>query len=48
MDNVLVIPHDSHSSPFIGDRIVDIFCENLRRYLKGDPLLHVCDPARGY
>ena len=48
MDNVLVIPHDSHSSPFIGDRIVDIFCENLRRYIKGDPLLHVCDPARGY
>ncbi|MBC8223427.1 D-2-hydroxyacid dehydrogenase [Candidatus Bathyarchaeota archaeon] len=48
MENVLVIPHDSHSSPFIGDRIVDIFCENLRRYLKGDPLQHVCDPARGY
>ena len=48
MDNVLVIPHDSHSSPYIGDRIVDIFCENLRRYMNGDRLLHVCDPARGY
>ena len=48
MENVLVIPHDSHSSPFIGDRIVEIFCENLRRYLMGDSLLHVCDPARGY
>jgi phosphoglycerate dehydrogenase-like enzyme len=48
MDSVLVIPHDSHSSPYIGDRIVDIFCENLRRYMKGEPLLHVCDPARGY
>ena len=48
MENVLVIPHDSHSSPFIGDRIVDIFCENLHRYMKGDALLHVCDPARGY
>ena len=48
MENVLVIPHDSHSSPFIGDRIVNIFCENLRRYLEGDPLHHVCDPARGY
>ncbi len=48
MENVLVIPHDSHSSPFIGDRIVDIFCENLRRYMKGDSLPHVCDPARGY
>ena len=48
MDNALVIPHDSHSSPKIGDRIVDIFCENLRRYMKGNPLLHLCDPARGY
>ncbi|MEE8355227.1 MAG: D-2-hydroxyacid dehydrogenase [Candidatus Bathyarchaeia archaeon] len=48
MENVLVIPHDSHSSPFIGDRIVDIFCENLCRYMKEEPLLHVCDPARGY
>jgi phosphoglycerate dehydrogenase-like enzyme len=48
MDNVLVIPHDSHSSPYIGDRIVDIFCENLGRYINGEPLLHVCDPARGY
>jgi phosphoglycerate dehydrogenase-like enzyme len=48
MENILVIPHDSHSSPFIGDRIVDIFCENLCRYMKGETLLHVCDPARGY
>ena len=48
MDNVRVIPHDSHSSPYIGDQIVDIFCENLRRYMNGDRLLHVCDPARGY
>jgi phosphoglycerate dehydrogenase-like enzyme len=48
MDNVLVIPHDSHSSPYIGDRIVDIFCYNLRRYVNGEPLLHVCDPDRGY
>jgi phosphoglycerate dehydrogenase-like enzyme len=48
MDNVLVIPHDSHSSPYIGDRIVDIFCENLWRYMTGEPLLYVCDPTRGY
>jgi phosphoglycerate dehydrogenase-like enzyme len=48
MENVTVIPHDSHSSPFIGDRIVDIFCENFRRYIEGRPLLNVCDPKRGY
>ncbi|MFQ6053170.1 MAG: D-2-hydroxyacid dehydrogenase, partial [Candidatus Bathyarchaeia archaeon] len=48
MENVFVIPHDSHSSPFIGDRIVEIFCDNLRRYMEGRPLLNVCDPKLGY
>jgi D-2-hydroxyacid dehydrogenase (NADP+) len=48
MEGVFVIPHDSHSSPHIGDRIVDIFCDNLERYIRGEPLLHVCDPRKGY
>ena len=48
MENVLLIPHDSHSSPYIGDRIVDIFCENLERYVNGEALNHVCDPHKGY
>ncbi len=48
LDNVLLNPHDSHSSPHIGDRMVDLFCANLRRYAAGLPLDHVCDPARGY
>jgi phosphoglycerate dehydrogenase-like enzyme len=48
MNNVLIVPHDSHSSPYIGDRMVDIFCDNLRRYVAGQPLLNICDPERGY
>lgn len=48
MENVFLIPHDSHSSPYIGDRVVDIFCDNLRRYVDGESLIHVCDPERGY
>lgn len=48
MENVLLVPHDSHSSPYIGDRMVDIFCNNLKRYVKGEPLENVCDPAKGY
>ena len=24
------------------------FSDNLRRYVDGEPLLHVCDPERGY
>jgi phosphoglycerate dehydrogenase-like enzyme len=48
MENVLLVPHDSHSSPFIGDRMVEIFCSNLQRYVKGEPLKNVCDPKKGY
>ena len=48
MENVLLVPHDSHSSPHIGDRVVEIFAENLRRYVRGEPLLHICDPVKGY
>ena len=48
MENVFIVPHDSHSSPFIGDRMVDIFCDNLRRYVARTPLENVCDPERGY
>ncbi len=48
MENVFVIPHDSHSSPNNGDRIVEIFCDNLKRFIKGEPLMHVCDPKKGY
>ena len=48
LGNVFIVPHDSHSSPKIGDRIVTQFCENLRRYVTGEPLLNVCDPHRGY
>lgn len=46
--NVTVTPHDSHSSEFIGDNMVDLFCANLRRWLDGVPLLNRIDPARGY
>jgi len=45
---VTVIPHDSHSSPYIGDNIVDLFIDNLRRYIAGEPLRNVIDRERGY
>jgi len=46
--NVIVIPHDSHSSPHLGDNIVDLFADNLRRYVHGEPLRNVIDRERGY
>lgn len=48
LENVLLVPHDSHSSPYIGDRIVDMFCVNLDRYVRGESLRNICDPRKGY
>ena len=45
---VTVIPHDSHSSPYIGDNIVALFADNLRRYIDGEALRNVVDRTRGY
>jgi phosphoglycerate dehydrogenase-like enzyme len=48
LDNVLITPHTAGSAPYFAQLAVPMFCENLRRYLRGEPLLNVVDPARGY
>ncbi|MDO4493115.1 MAG: D-2-hydroxyacid dehydrogenase [Clostridia bacterium] len=50
MPNVLLTPHVSGHSADEANRarIGEIVTENLRRYLSGEPLLHVVDPKRGY
>ena len=48
LPNAFIIPHDSHSSPYIGDRVTNVFCKNLERYLRGEPLFSACDPRQGY
>ena len=30
------------------DRSVELFCDNLRRFASGEPLLNVVDPNAGY
>jgi glyoxylate/hydroxypyruvate reductase A len=46
--NVLITPHVSSATD--GDRHggIDLFCENLRAYLDGQPLRNVIDWERGY
>jgi phosphoglycerate dehydrogenase-like enzyme len=46
--NVIVTPHTAWSSGRVLDRSVELFCDNLRRFAKGEPLLNVVDPAAGY
>jgi phosphoglycerate dehydrogenase-like enzyme len=48
LPNVIVTPHTSWSSGRVLDRSVELFCDNLRRYAAGEPLVNVVDPAAGY
>ncbi|MGW8267254.1 MAG: NAD(P)-dependent oxidoreductase, partial [Longimicrobiales bacterium] len=43
MPNVLVSPHSASTSDGENRRLTDLFCENLRRFLAGEPLLNVLD-----
>jgi phosphoglycerate dehydrogenase-like enzyme len=46
--NVLITPHTSVGTDVSHAKGLEVFCENLRRYLKGEPLLNVIDWKRGY
>ena len=48
MHNVIVSPHTAGGSPNREDRLVDLFCENLRRIMDGTPMLSVIDKQKGY
>lgn len=48
MDNVIVCPHSASTSYRENERITDLFCRNLRRYLDGEPLLNRFDHALGF
>lgn len=48
LPGVIVTPHVGGAFAGFLDRAVPFFCENLRKYLSGEPLQNVVDPARGY
>jgi len=48
LPNVIVTPHTAWSSGRVLDRSVELFCDNLRLFAAGEPLLNVVDPAAGY
>jgi phosphoglycerate dehydrogenase-like enzyme len=48
MPNVLVTPHNAGTSLGTAERSVDIFCDNLRRYARGEALVNVVDRRSGY
>jgi glyoxylate/hydroxypyruvate reductase len=48
MPNVILSPHSASTVAQENARITDIFCDNLRRYLRGEPLRNVLDKERLY
>jgi phosphoglycerate dehydrogenase-like enzyme len=48
MENVIITPHLGAAWGGMWDAAFDLFCENLRRFREGAPLLNVADLARGY
>ena len=48
LPNVIVTPHNTGGLKDHADRATQFFCENLRRYLDGEPLENRVDPVKGY
>jgi phosphoglycerate dehydrogenase-like enzyme len=48
LENVIITPHHSGSSPRAGERTLALFAENLRRYKAGEPLINRVDFEAGY
>jgi len=48
LPNVLISPHSASTADSENRKIVDLFCKNLKRYLKGESLINQLDPVRLY
>ena len=48
LQNVILTPHTAWSSARVLDRSIDLFCDNLERFSRGEPLRNAVDPTAGY
>ena len=48
LPNVLISPHSASTVSAENGRIVDIFLDNLGRFLEGRPLRNLFEAERGY
>jgi len=48
LENVMISPHSSNSSPRVRERTLALFIENLRRFKSGEDLLNRVDFEAGY
>jgi phosphoglycerate dehydrogenase-like enzyme len=45
---ILITPHTSGMTDVNRHRAIEVLCENMDRYLKGEPLINVIDWEAGY
>ncbi len=48
MPNVFISPHMSSATDLYMERLTNLFCENLRRYISGEAMLNVYERSLGY
>jgi phosphoglycerate dehydrogenase-like enzyme len=48
LPNVVITPHTSAFRSDYWEAAVDLFADNLRRYIRGEPLVNLVDKAAGY
>jgi len=48
IDNLIISPHVSAETPCTFQGRADVIKENLRRYLRGEEFIYVCDKKAGY
>ena len=48
LENAIITPHISGMSAYYDERVVELFCENLRRFLADEPLLNLVQRELGY
>ena len=48
LDNAILTPHVSNSSPKVRERSLGLVVENVRRFKSGEPLLNLVDRSLGY
>jgi phosphoglycerate dehydrogenase-like enzyme len=48
LPNVIITPHYGGVHPRYNEEAFEVFCRNLGRWVRGEPLEHVVDRAAGY
>jgi len=48
MKNVIITPHVAGSTPHYLERLIGIFCENLKHFTRNEPMINIVDKTIGY